>query len=60
MTEEFIARTIYEACEDMDSADYADTKESDISKMTQELCVMKLKDTTLYRSLEVLTERLLT
>ena len=58
MSEEFIAQTIYEVCEDMDFADYADTKESDIKKMTQELCVMKLKDTTLYRALEVLADKL--
>lgn len=58
MSEEFIAQTIYAVCEDMDFADYADTKESDIKKMTQELCVMKLKDTTLYRALEVLADKL--
>lgn len=56
--EEFIAQTIYDACTDMDAADYEETKAEDIAAMTEGIAYVKSHYDTLYRALEMLANQL--
>ena len=63
MTTEKITIKLYELCEDMDNADYAETKEEDIAQLEEAVYKLKLyardnKDfEILYKVLEAITER---
>ena len=56
MREEELALQLYKACEDMDVADYEETKEKEIEIIRQDL--IRMRGTPLYQCIENLVERI--